>query len=71
MVIVYLILFFCFSILAIAREKKNQKFVFVVFLLLTIVATFRPDTMHDYFEYQKYFLGIENERLEIGLLLGY
>lgn len=66
MVIVYLILFFCFSILAIAREKKNQKFVFVVFLLLTIVATFRPDTMHDYFEYQKYFLGIENERLEIG-----
>lgn len=66
MLLVYLILIFCFSILAIVKEKVSQEFVYIVFLLIIMVAIFRPDTMHDYFEYQKYFLGIETERLELG-----
>lgn len=39
---------------------------YVVFVLLALIATVRPDTMHDYYEYQKFFSGVETERLEIG-----
>lgn len=66
MVLTYFILFFCFSVLAIVKGKMNSKFMFIVFGLLALIATFRPDTMHDYYEYQKFFSGVETERLEIG-----
>ena len=66
MVLTYFILFFCFSVLAIVKEKINSKLMFIVYGLLALIATFRPDTMHDYYEYQKFFSGVEMERLEIG-----
>ena len=66
MILSYFILFFCFSVLAIAKEKINSKFMYIVFVLLAFIATIRPDTMHDYYEYQKFFSGVETERLEIG-----
>lgn len=71
MIIPIVLIYFIVSIIALlnpcVRENK-VKFIFflVVWIILAVIATFRPDTMPDYLSYKYAYLGIFEDRFEIG-----
>lgn len=63
---IYIILFSYLSLYAVLKDKFGDEQMLLLYLLLALLATFRPETMNDYFEYYKFFLGVENEKFEFG-----
>ena len=70
LIIEYAILYVSFIFGALLfKDKVTQKLLLtIIFVILVLIVGFRPDTLRDYSEYQKYFLGQETERLEIGFM---
>lgn len=63
------IFFFCFSVVMMfcaSPRQKRHKHVWLYVLILSLVAAFRPETMHDYENYHDFFVYQSSERMEVG-----
>lgn len=71
MTILILIIYVVFCLLLFAEKtnkRPNKSFVFLIGIVLSLIAAFRPETMPDYSEYLYVFTTGDSERMEIGFM---